>query len=335
MAKFSQAFLQSLTQPSYGQGLFEFGKGLSMTPALIGAEEERKRREKGLLGGLMQIQQAAQTGQLDPETARMAAGSLQGLGMPVEDIMSTLSNAQGIQQEVMEQKKKEARETAIVKYFNSFDPKCAQKYSVDVTPSEILKGIKEETDVEGRIRIGETLGIPAEVAANMTGNQLAERLEDMKKEGGAAEWADWVKNNPAVTDANRSEAIDAAYAAFGKDAPAKVADLELKQLQKKEQAAKINLKPVQVTLSSSSVFSVPGMDSTSKIQKYDLAFNEDGTFTEATIKWLEAHAVHAFQPATGASWPTKENAPSISNNVSNSTSNSTPTLGTLMAGRRP
>lgn len=42
MARFSQAFLQSLTQPSYGEGLFEFGKGLSMTPALAA---EQKRRE--------------------------------------------------------------------------------------------------------------------------------------------------------------------------------------------------------------------------------------------------------------------------------------------------
>lgn len=333
MARFSQAFLQSLTQPSYGEGLFEFGKGLSMTPALIGAEEERKRKEKGLLGGLMQIQQAAQTGQLDPETARMAAGSLQGLGMPVEDIMSTLSNAQGIQQKAMEQQRQIDKEKRITEYFNSFDPKWAQQYSVGVAPAEILKGIKEETDVEGRIRIGETLDIPADIAAGMTSNELANRLDDKKEEGGAQKWAQWVKSNPNITDENRSEAIDAAYLAFGKDAPAKVADLELKQLQKKERDAKRNLKPVQVTLSSASVLSVPGMDSTSKIQKFDLAFNEDGTFTEATIKWLKAHAVHAFQPATGASWSTKDTT--IIDDPSGNTSNATLTLGSLMAGRRP
>jgi len=330
MARFGQGIIQQLTNP-FGGSMFDLGTAIGSAPRRRREKEEEERKQKGLLGGLMQIQQAAQAGQLDPETARMAAGSLQGLGMPVESIMSTLSNAQGIQQQVMKKKQEEAKEKRIVEYFNSFDPKWAQQYSVGVTPSEILKGIKEETDVEGRISIGETLGIPAEVAAGMTSNELAERLDEKKEEGGAQRWAQWVSSNPAITDENRSEAIQAAYAAFGKDAPAKVADLELKQLQKKEQDAKRNLKPVQVTLSSASVFSVPGMDSTSKIQKFDLAFNDDGTFTDATIKWLEAHAVHAFQPATGESWNLKENTPSLSDN----TSNTTPTLGELMGGRRP
>lgn len=331
MARFGQGFIQALTNPSYQQGLFTAAQNAASAPGRYYEEQEKQRRQEGLLGGLMQIQQSAQAGQLDPETARMAAGSLQGLGMPVESIMSTLSDAQGIQKQAMEQKKKEDKEKRITEYFNSFDPKWAQQYSVGVTPSEILKGIKEETDVEGRINIGETLGIPAEVAAGMTGNELAGRLEAKKEEGGAQKWAQWVSNNSTITDANRSEAIEAAYAAFGKDAPAKVADLELKQLQKKEQDAKRNLKPVQVTLSSASVFSVPGMDSTSKIQKFDLAFNEDGTFTEATKKWLEAHAVHAFQPATGESW--KFNAKIIVDPDDN-TSKTTPTLGSLLSGWR-
>lgn len=42
MARFSQAFLQSLTQPSYGEGLFEFGKGLSMTPVLAAEQKQRE-----------------------------------------------------------------------------------------------------------------------------------------------------------------------------------------------------------------------------------------------------------------------------------------------------
>jgi hypothetical protein len=80
------------------------------------------------------------------------------------------------------------------------------------------------------------------------------------------------------------------------------------------------------------VFSVPGMNSASKIQKIDLAFNDDGTFTEATKQWLNAHAVHAFQPATGASWSFKD--PEIINDLSDNTSNTVPTVGELMSGRR-
>lgn len=331
MARFGQQVVQGLINPSFGQGLFEAGTAIGSAPRRAREEEEEKRKEKGLLGGLMQIQRAAQAGQFDPSFADMAAKELQSLGMPVENIMSALSNAQTIQQQTMKKRQETDKEKRITEYFSSFDPRYGEQYAVGVTPSEILKSIREETAAEGRIRIGETLGIPAEVAAGMTSNQLAESLDDKKEEGGAKKWADWVKSNPNITDENRSGALDAAYAAFGKDAPAKVADLELKQLQKKEKDAKRNLKPVQVTLSSASVFSVPGMDSTSKIQKFDLAFNEDGTFTEATKKWLNAHAVHAFQPATGASWSAKENAPSLSNN----TSNTTPTLGEFIGGRRP
>lgn len=57
MARFSQAFLQSLTQPSYGQGLFEFGKGLSMTPVLAAEQKQRESMMEELMSG-SPIQQA-------------------------------------------------------------------------------------------------------------------------------------------------------------------------------------------------------------------------------------------------------------------------------------
>ena len=42
MARFGQSFLQALTQPSYGQGLFELGGTIGQAPA---AAAERSRRE--------------------------------------------------------------------------------------------------------------------------------------------------------------------------------------------------------------------------------------------------------------------------------------------------
>jgi len=44
MAKFSQAFLQSLTQPSYQEGLFTAAKGIGMAPVLR-LEQERQKEE--------------------------------------------------------------------------------------------------------------------------------------------------------------------------------------------------------------------------------------------------------------------------------------------------
>lgn len=45
MAKFSQAFLQGLLNPSYQQGLFEAARGLGQTPGLMRMERQRKEEE--------------------------------------------------------------------------------------------------------------------------------------------------------------------------------------------------------------------------------------------------------------------------------------------------
>jgi len=105
MASFGEQVVQGLINPSFGRGLFEAGTAIGSAPRRAREEEKEKRKEKGLLSGLMQIQQAAQAGQFDPSFADMAAKELQSLGMPVEKIMSALSNAQGIQQQTMKDRK--------------------------------------------------------------------------------------------------------------------------------------------------------------------------------------------------------------------------------------
>jgi hypothetical protein len=44
MARFSQAFLQGLLQPTYQQGLFEAAKGLGQTPAILDLQREEEKR---------------------------------------------------------------------------------------------------------------------------------------------------------------------------------------------------------------------------------------------------------------------------------------------------
>jgi hypothetical protein len=47
MARFSQAFLQGLLQPTYQQGLFEAAKGLGQTPAIMDLQrQEREQKQK-------------------------------------------------------------------------------------------------------------------------------------------------------------------------------------------------------------------------------------------------------------------------------------------------
>ena len=44
MAKFGQGFIQSLTQPGYGQGMFDLGTTLGQAPAVAKEREAKKQR---------------------------------------------------------------------------------------------------------------------------------------------------------------------------------------------------------------------------------------------------------------------------------------------------
>ena len=70
MAKFSQAFLQGLLQPTYQQGLFEAARGLGQTPGIMRMqrrEEEEKKREQA--SALTTYNQMAAKAGLTPEEA--------------------------------------------------------------------------------------------------------------------------------------------------------------------------------------------------------------------------------------------------------------------------
>ena len=94
MAKFSQAFLQGLLQPTYQEGLFDVARSVGQVPALMRQQEQRQQREKGMMGGLLAAQQAAAEGRFDSETMKSYIGSMRGLGVSSEDIMKQLSALQ-------------------------------------------------------------------------------------------------------------------------------------------------------------------------------------------------------------------------------------------------
>jgi len=68
MARFSQALLQGLLNPTYQQGLFEAARGLGQTPGLMAAEKQRQEQMQRMQGmgpvdlASMAEQQALQTG---------------------------------------------------------------------------------------------------------------------------------------------------------------------------------------------------------------------------------------------------------------------------------
>ena len=91
MARFGQGFLQALTQPSYGQGLFELGGAIGGAPAAAAARqkaEEEERKKRGLTSGLLGLEQMAASGQLTPEMYRDAMGSLANLGATPDQVLA-------------------------------------------------------------------------------------------------------------------------------------------------------------------------------------------------------------------------------------------------------
>ena len=51
MARFGQSFIQSLTQPGYGQGMFDLGTSLGQAPAVAKEKERREEMMKKLMSG--------------------------------------------------------------------------------------------------------------------------------------------------------------------------------------------------------------------------------------------------------------------------------------------
>ena len=105
MARFGQAFINQLTNPSYSQGMFNLGATIGSAPAVAAERKSKEERQKGLLGGLMAIEQAAQQGSLTDDMLKEAAGSLSGLGLPADKVMGVISNARQLQNQALKSKK--------------------------------------------------------------------------------------------------------------------------------------------------------------------------------------------------------------------------------------
>jgi hypothetical protein len=94
MAKFGERFLATLTNPAYEQGLFRTAYGFGAAPRLREEQKEKERKEKGILGGTMAVQQAAQAGTLDQDMLQSYLRSMQQLGVPTENLLKNVNDLQ-------------------------------------------------------------------------------------------------------------------------------------------------------------------------------------------------------------------------------------------------
>jgi hypothetical protein len=194
MAKFSEALLQGLMRPAFGEQLAQAGRGLVQTPMLMRQEEQRKQREKGMMGGMLAAQQAAAEGRFDPETMKAYMGSMQGLGVPPQDIMQTLPTLQqanqasvvnnkqnqlvGLQQQLNEQ-------AQILLESDDRSRKEAANFQIDSIEEQMVNIGKETRGIDA----GTFVGVGDKTRAGVTKTQLNQLEIDAKRRGAQEQMA--------------------------------------------------------------------------------------------------------------------------------------------------
>ena len=88
MATFSQGFLNALTRPSFGQGLFQLGQGIGQAPARRQAQQESLQKYKDISKVVSQGDVSARSG--DPR----------GLNIAINNLQQRLQNAKSVDEAV-------------------------------------------------------------------------------------------------------------------------------------------------------------------------------------------------------------------------------------------
>jgi len=310
-----------------GAPIQAFGQGIGGMLTRRREAQKEQEREKGILGGSMAVRQAAQQGQLSPEMLRSYGGSMQGLGMSSENIMKQVKELQEINAAAQQKSKKND-------YIESLGPEYAALYEASGDFKTVYNQYLEDNKQDSIAALAQQLdpSLSDDLALNMTSSDLVKLYESKKEEGGAQKWAKWVNENRQITDDNRAEAITAATAAFGKDAPKKVADLEAKQLDIKAKKEGDKSVPVIITMKADAGFG--GLDALgsgkTQITTKNLPVDANGNLTEDAKNWLEAHADTAMVQDTGETWKTSK--PLVTTNVDSGQGGEGTTLSQVAPG---
>lgn len=96
MARFSQAFLQGLLQPTYQQGLFEAARSVGQTPGIMRMEQQRKEEEAKQLS---QIDQLVTTS--TQATAAAQQGDVSAVTRQINELRQQMNTATTVDQKKM------------------------------------------------------------------------------------------------------------------------------------------------------------------------------------------------------------------------------------------
>lgn len=311
MARFSRTFLQGMLNPAMQQPLFDAAKSIGQTPGLMTMmrqeKEKKEKRDKGLLSGTFDIQQAAQQGNLTPERLKSYSEDMRNLDVPVQNILTNITNLQRLDLESKERLRNERQSTAAKTFIDSLGEEYASLYAASGDFDSVYTQYLDNTRQSNIATLAQQLdpSISDDLASNMTSSDLVNLYESKKEDKGAQKWAKWQGTNPEINDSNRQQAIEAAVAAHGKNAPKIVADLEAQQIKNKAEREGDKSVSVLITMKSNSAFS--GIDALGAGKKQiitkSLPVDAQGKLSVDAKNWLEAHAQTAMVQDTGETWP--------------------------------
>lgn len=162
MAKFSQAFLQGLLQPTYGQGLFTAAQQAGQLPAQmrqIREEEAKLARQRQYQTGLLTL---GASGEFDPKMLQGALGGAAELGIDPSQAVQALSVGQTLREQQLKEAEAKAKEQAFINRKNAL-ANTATRLGLEDLANRIptITSTEELRDVASEMRKTELEKLPS------------------------------------------------------------------------------------------------------------------------------------------------------------------------------
>lgn len=308
MAKFSQAFLQGLLQPTYQQGLFTAAQQAAQLPGQL-QQQQMQQQQMQALRSMTPMQRA----QYAMQTAKTPA---------------QITAAQAQINELTQQQQETEREKNKVTAFKAMGEEYSNLYTLGVSEGDIIKRYTEDAKNATKKEYGKVLNLPDDVIESLTMEQIVDRVEAQKSEQGQDEYAEFIANaRGAITAENYNEAIQKAVKANGVQGIQQVNTMYGATLERQAKAKQERIVDASVSLRSGmGVATLGGVGNLSKVK---VSVDGQGNLTPESKAYLENIATSAFVPSINKNFNFEESKGGGNNGGVSGEDPEDPTIGSL------
>ena len=296
MATFSQGFLNALTRPSFGQGLFQLGQGIGQAPGMF-TQQQKQEEQLSKLKTLPPLERA--------QYALQTAKTPQEINAAQQNIDRILES----QRVAAERAAEEERERIKIGIFKGMGNEYLDLYTIGVSEEEIVKRHREVGQQETKQSYGKVLGLPEDVVNALTMEQVIDRVEAQKTEEGKDNFVKFMKTTKgSINEENYEEAVELAVSANGVQGIQQINNMYKETLARQARAKNERLVDANISLKTemqgTSFFGSPSLT------KVKVALDENGNLTPESTAYLNKVATSAFIPAANINWPPTVTKPS-------------------------